>query len=708
MTIKQIHKLIPFWKLLKLVFGMALVLQVIVITYNHLSGYHELNTFNEFIWRVIRGIFYSTFAGFALAYPNLLTIQYLNKKRPWNKGALKRAGLQFFIMLLVASTVAASLTIFAHWVNNYRQGLQNVIVNNILIYSVVNAFFMSIFEAWIYLDESTHEKIRAEKYQNELIEEAANRAKYEAQIQIEEEKNKFALKLIEKEKQQNQYLAEEIEKRELLTLQLNESKEQLNSILSNLAGAAYRCYFDEKYTMKYISVKIHDISGYQATDFEVDGIISFASIIHPDDREFCKTNIAHALSNKSNYEFEYRLIHKKGHIVWVNENGKGIYNLEGELQFLDGIILDITRRKEAEFAAKESQRNFKEMMDFLPQPVFELNLKGEVIFGNKAGYDFFGPQPEDPEKRISALDCFIKEDTPRIIENFKKTEASLLNEPTEFTAIKKDGSLCPVLVYGTPIIKNGVITGRRGIIVDISEIKKQSEKLMKAKEELERVNNTLEQRVAKRTQQLTEANTQLLKLQKENLQSQFEVLKQQVNPHFLFNSLNVLTSLIKVDPDLAETFTERLSKVYRYVLENKDKDLVTLSTELEFLSAYLFLLEIRFMRKLFVEIKIDKIFYEYLILPIAIQLIIENAIKHNTFSKTQPLKIAIMIDEEQRLNIINNLNLRESKLISTGVGLENIKRRYALVSDQSPHFNKTASHFIARLPLIKPDKTETD
>ncbi|PKP38838.1 MAG: hypothetical protein CVT98_04615, partial [Bacteroidetes bacterium HGW-Bacteroidetes-15] len=336
------------------------------------------------------------------------------------------------------------------------------------------------------------------------------------------------------------------------------------------------------------------------------------------------------------------------------------------------------------------------------------NMKGDVVFGNKAGYDFFGPQPEDPSQRLSALDCFIPEDRPRIIESFKKTAQGLITEPDEYTAIKADGSLCPVMVFGNPIIRNNEMVGRRGIIVDISERKKQEEKLIKAKEELERINSTLEQSVAERTKQLTEANTQLLKVQKENLQSQFEVLKQQVNPHFLFNSLNVLTSLIKIDPDLAESFTERLSKVYRYVLENKEKDLVNLSTELEFLNAYLFLLEIRFMKKLFIDIKIDKSYYDFQILPIAIQLIIENAIKHNTFSKAQPLKIEIFIDNQQRLNIVNNLNVRETKLVSTGVGLENINRRYALVCDQKPEFIKTNDQFIAKLPLLKSEKFETE
>ncbi|MBN2683103.1 MAG: PAS domain S-box protein [Bacteroidales bacterium] len=680
---------------------MALVLQLIVVIYNHYSGYHELQNFTEFAIRLIRGTIYSIIAGFAIAYPDIFVIRFLNKKIKWNKGVLKRAIIQFSIMLLIAFTVSIIITSFAHLLGNYPQGFRNVLFNNILIYCVVNAFFMSILEAWIYLNDSEKEKINAEKFYQNLIIEQANREMFEAQIKMEEEKNKYAQELIDREKKLNKHLEEEIEKREIITKQLNESKEQLNSILANLAGAAFRCYLDEHYTMQYISEKIFDITGYHASEFIENNKLSFLSIIHPDDREFCKNNILEAIINQKHYEFEYRLMHKDGQEVWVNENGKGILNQEKEIKFLDGIIIDITRRKLAETQAKESERKYKDLLNLLPQPVFELDLNGDVLLSNKAGDEFFGPLSNSPNQKQSAIDCFIPKDRARIIENFKKSSQGIDTDPGEFTAIKSDGTLCPVMVFGNPIIENGEIVGRRGIIVDISERKKQELKLLHAKEELERMNNTLEKSVADRTRQLTEANTQLLKVQKENLQSQFEVLKQQVNPHFLFNSLNVLTSLIKIDPDLAESFTERLSKVYRYVLENKEKDLVSLSTELEFLNAYLFLLEIRFMEKLLIEIKIDKSYYDYQILPIAIQLIIENAIKHNTFSKIHPLKIQIFVDENMRLNIINNLNLRETKFVSTGVGLENIKRRYALVSDKKSDFIKTKDHFIAKLPLIK-------
>ena len=184
------------------------------------------------------------------------------------------------------------------------------------------------------------------------------------------------------------------------------------------------------------------------------------------------------------------------------------------------------------------------------------------------------------------------------------------------------------------------------------------------------------------------------------MQSQYDVLKQQVNPHFLFNSLNVLTSLIKIEPELAEKFTEQLSKVYRYVLENKDFEMVDLKTELNFLEAYIFLINIRFVDKLKVRIDIQENHYSDLIIPLAMQLLIENAIKHNIMSKNKPLMVDIFIDENQFLNVVNNLQERPSHLTSTGVGLKNIQNRYLLLNNTEPVFEKTATQFIAKIPLV--------
>ena len=707
MIFKQIHKLLPFNKLFKLVLGMAFVLQLVVITYNHYTGYHILGDFNEFILRVIRGIFYSLIAGFAIAYPDLFVIQYLNKKFQWNKNVLKRVALQFTLMLIIAVTVSSLLTTFAHWVSSYRQGLQNVLFNNMLIYSVVNAFFMSILEAWIYLDESSEEKAKAEKLQKELIAEAANRAIYEAQIKIEEEKNKYSQQLIEQEKKLNHHLGEEIKKRELITNQLHESREQLNSILTNLAGAAYRCYLDEHYTMKYISEKIFDISGYHASEFTENAIHTFASVIHPDDQDFCRKSIWEATLNNTHYEFEYRVIHKNGNIVWVSENGKGIYDHKGDLQFLDGIIVDVSRRKEAEIAAVESERNYKDLMDLLPQPVFELDINGHILFTNRAGQDFFGITfPENYNFKISALDYFIPEDIPRVIENIKKSNQAILSTiPNEYTVKRPDGALCPVLIYGSPIVRNDKVVGRRGIIIDISERKKQELRLLKAKDELEGINNTLEQIVAERTEQLTEANTKLLKVQKENLQSQFEVLKQQVNPHFLFNSLNVLSSLISKDTSKAQQFIDEFSQIYRYVIETIEITVVTLGKELSFVRSYIFLQEIRYGENLIFTVNLPSELLNLYMPPLSLQVVLENAMKHNIVNDSHPLHINIFHDD-QWLIVSNSIQPRISMGKSTGLGQKNMVKRYALISDKKPTFQVVNDQYVVKLPLLDIDNDE--
>lgn len=193
---------------------------------------------------------------------------------------------------------------------------------------------------------------------------------------------------------------------------------------------------------------------------------------------------------------------------------------------------------------------------------------------------------------------------------------------------------------------------------------------------------------------------ELIRLQKENLQTQFESLRNQVNPHFLFNSLNVLTSLIKIEPDLAEKFTEQLSKTYRYVLEHRSEDLVMLRTEIEFLSSYTFLLNIRFMEKLFLNVNCEEENLNKFLPPLTLQMLIENAIKHNTFSKKSPLYIDIFCDNDGYAIVQNNLQQRDIKIESTGLGLRNIMDRYSFFSDKIPYFGINNGHYIAKVPLI--------
>lgn len=192
---------------------------------------------------------------------------------------------------------------------------------------------------------------------------------------------------------------------------------------------------------------------------------------------------------------------------------------------------------------------------------------------------------------------------------------------------------------------------------------------------------------------------EILRLEQTNLKSQFNALKSQINPHFLFNSLNVLTSLIRKDTDLSEKYVEQLSKTYRYILEFKSEELIPLQSELEFIGAYFFLMKLRFGEKLNIEIDDELYRINDRIPHLSLQMLIENAVKHNTFSAKSPLQIRIFL-KDGNIVVSNNLQPRTTKENSTGIGLKNIEERYRLVSDKVPYFGYEQHDFIAKLPLI--------
>ncbi|MFK7806248.1 MAG: sensor histidine kinase [Saprospiraceae bacterium] len=189
------------------------------------------------------------------------------------------------------------------------------------------------------------------------------------------------------------------------------------------------------------------------------------------------------------------------------------------------------------------------------------------------------------------------------------------------------------------------------------------------------------------------------RLRKQQIASQLEGLKNQVNPHFLFNSMNTLAQLIPEDSARAVKFVEKLSKVYRYILEIKDKELVTLEEELTFLRAYLFLLKERFEENLQVEVSIPEEHLQKKVLPLSLQLLIENAIKHNITSTEQPLSITVMI-KDGKLYVENKLQRKNQVMHSTKMGLENIKSRYSFFTQVRVLIEETADRFSVALPLI--------
>ncbi|KAA1244287.1 2TM domain-containing protein [Aquimarina sp. RZ0] len=189
--------------------------------------------------------------------------------------------------------------------------------------------------------------------------------------------------------------------------------------------------------------------------------------------------------------------------------------------------------------------------------------------------------------------------------------------------------------------------------------------------------------------------------------AKFAALKNQLDPHFLFNSLNVLTSLIDENPRMAQKFTTSLSKVYRYVLEQKDKELITVDEELKFAKTYMTLLKLRFEDSIIFEIPEQATNPEAKVVPLSLQILLENTVKHNIVMPGKPLHIKIY-EADGFLIVENNLQPKKVLKQSSGVGLGNVQQRYGLLTKREFSVYKTETAFIAKLPILTKKITSMD
>jgi len=189
-------------------------------------------------------------------------------------------------------------------------------------------------------------------------------------------------------------------------------------------------------------------------------------------------------------------------------------------------------------------------------------------------------------------------------------------------------------------------------------------------------------------------------LKRMSAQAELQLLKSQINPHFLFNNLNVLSALVMKNTEEANRFIEEFSKVFRYILNNHDKELVNIKTELDYIKPYIFLLKKRFAEGLDISVDIPPDQEKFYIIPASIQMLIENAIKHNVVSRNRPLHIRVHTNGNNTIIVSNNLQLRESVDNSTKIGLKNIIKRYWLVSGRKVEVFKDENAFTVTLPLL--------
>lgn len=190
------------------------------------------------------------------------------------------------------------------------------------------------------------------------------------------------------------------------------------------------------------------------------------------------------------------------------------------------------------------------------------------------------------------------------------------------------------------------------------------------------------------------------RLMRENIQSRYEALRNQIDPHFFFNSLSVLTNLVYKSPDLSAEYITQLARTYRYILDRKFETLVPVKAELEFLDSYLYLMRIRHQESIRFRLQIDQHTRDKgSIPPASLQLLIENAIKHNRFSSNDPMEISIYNDNGW-LTVSNPLRPKTQRENGTGIGLENIRKRYELINAPQVEITGTGEQFIVKIPVI--------
>lgn len=418
--------------------------------------------------------------------------------------------------------------------------------------------------------------------------------------------------------------------------------------------------------VKYTNKALQLLLGYAAEEIEGSEAFQF---IHPEDRERVSDEFRRLIGTApvKEYEVEYRLVTKAGHIKYVSTRVVNALS-NPDVNGVVAAVRDITHRKQAEQAIKESLSLNRAVIESTSEGILVANLDGKVIVFNQAFKNMWGIPDHILESGKEAdIVNFI---TPLIV-NIKDVQPSLDKLKTDVDASLKvtfqlfDGKT--IECHTKPQLLEEKVIGRIWSGLDITD----------------RIRSEREQ------------------IEKGVAQAQFESLKNQVNPHFLFNSLNVLSSLVHIDADLSEKFIDQLAKSYRYLLEQKDNELVPLKTEIDFVQSFTFLLKIRFEEKLQVKIELPVHVMNYFIAPLTLQLLIENAVKHNTISPEAPLVITIFADSNDYLIVSNNLQLRAQQMPSTHVGLKNIISRYKLLSSVLPEFKVENEKYIARIPFIK-------
>ena len=249
---------------------------------------------------------------------------------------------------------------------------------------------------------------------------------------------------------------------------LEESHRSLNTLISNLQGIVYRCRNDKNWTMEFMSEGTRDVTGYSPEELILNSEVSYNNIIHKDDREYVWDEVQNALNARKHYQIKYRIVKKNNEICWVWEKGEGVFSENGELEFLEGFITDITNQKLAEDSLRESQQRFETLAFTAPVGIFRTREDGYTTYVNPKWMEFSGMALEEAVG-FGWFKAVHPDDLEALKERWKSDVDSKITSSAEYRFLRPDGTICRVIGSAIPERINNKITGYIGTITDITE-----------------------------------------------------------------------------------------------------------------------------------------------------------------------------------------------------------------------------------------------
>lgn len=256
---------------------------------------------------------------------------------------------------------------------------------------------------------------------------------------------------------------------------------QYRALVEQIPAITYTAALDDASTTMYVSPQIESILGFSPEDYRADPDM-WRKRLHPDDRDCVLLELKQSHIDNQPFRSEYRMVARDGKVVWFSDEAMIVQDSAGKPLFIQGVMTDISERKRTEEALRASEKKYKELAELLPQVVFEMDLKGNLLFVNRQAFNIFGYSQENFDKGLNVMQMLAPFERERARENIQKSLIGDRPINFEYMGQKKDGSIFPFIVHSTPVIHDGIPVALRGLLIDISERKRAEENLKKSEE----------------------------------------------------------------------------------------------------------------------------------------------------------------------------------------------------------------------------------